>query len=159
MLKLPGFCATSHPMTFFRICPQWLLFCKEIVTDGPLICIGRPTPVTFVCEWHSGGGGGNVTRNQFDMYSFVSQSWCAFWQKNDMLFKWSIVKSTSEPKPLLRLYSFVMVCYSLLQILLVLMVKGMDKSMIALQTVTNRRKTNNWNKVYYPAPNSTRNKL
>ena len=38
------------------------------------------------------------TRNQFDMYSFVSQSWCAFWQKNDMLLKWSIVKSTSEPK-------------------------------------------------------------
>ena len=39
------------------------------------------------------------TRNQFDMYSFVSQSWCAFWQKNDMLLKWSIVKCTSEPKP------------------------------------------------------------
>ena len=39
------------------------------------------------------------TRNQFDMYSFVSQSWCAFWQKNDMLLKWSIVKQTSEPKP------------------------------------------------------------
>ena len=40
-----------------------------------------------------------ITRNQFDMYSFVSQSWCAVWQKNDMLLKWSIVKSTSEPKP------------------------------------------------------------
>ena len=37
------------------------------------------------------------TRNQFDMYSFVSQSWCAFWQKDDMLLKWSILKSTSEP--------------------------------------------------------------
>ena len=26
-------------------------------------------------------------------------SWYAFWQKNDMLLKWSIVKSTSELKP------------------------------------------------------------
>ena len=46
----------------------------------------------------------NVTRNQFDMYSFVSQSWCAFWQKNDMLLKWSIVKSTSEPNPQRKAY-------------------------------------------------------
>ena len=45
-----------------------------------------------------------ATRNQFDMYSFVSQSWCAFWQKNDMLLKWSIVKSTSEPKPQRKAY-------------------------------------------------------
>ena len=45
-----------------------------------------------------------VTRNQFDMYSFVSQSWCAFWQKNDMLLKWSILKSTSEPKPQRKAY-------------------------------------------------------
>ena len=44
------------------------------------------------------------TRNQFDMYSFVSQSWCAFWQKNDMLLKWSIVKSTSDPKPQRKAY-------------------------------------------------------
>ena len=44
------------------------------------------------------------TRNQFDMYSFVSQSWCAFWQKNDMLLKWSILKSTSEPKPQRKAY-------------------------------------------------------
>ena len=44
------------------------------------------------------------TRNQFDMYSFVSQSWCVFWQKNDMLLKWSIVKSTSEPKPQRKAY-------------------------------------------------------
>ena len=44
------------------------------------------------------------TRNQFDMYSFVGQSWCAFWQKNDMLLKWSIVKSTSEPKPQRKAY-------------------------------------------------------
>ena len=45
-----------------------------------------------------------TTRNQFDMYSFVSQSWCAFWQKNDMLLKWSIVKSTTEPKPQRKAY-------------------------------------------------------
>ena len=44
------------------------------------------------------------TRNQFDMYSFVSQSWYAFWQKNDMLLKWSISKSTSEPKPQRKAY-------------------------------------------------------
>ena len=43
-------------------------------------------------------------RNQFDMYCFVSQSWCAFWQKNDVLLKWSIVKSTSEPKPQRKAY-------------------------------------------------------
>ena len=47
---------------------------------------------------------GLYTRNQFDMYSFVSQSWCAFWHKNDMLLKWSIVKSTSEPKPQRKAY-------------------------------------------------------
>ena len=40
-----------------------------------------------------------ITKNQYDMYSFVSMSWCAFLQKNDMLLKWSIVKSTSEAKP------------------------------------------------------------
>ena len=51
-----------------------------------------------------GGGGGMDTRNQFDMYSFVSQSWCAFWQKNDMLLKWSIVKSISEPKSQRKAY-------------------------------------------------------
>ena len=44
------------------------------------------------------------TRNQFDMYSFVSQSWCAFWQKNDMLLKWSILKSTSESKSQRKAY-------------------------------------------------------
>ena len=44
------------------------------------------------------------TINQFDMYSFISQSWCAFWQKNDMLLKWCIVKSTSEPKPHRKAY-------------------------------------------------------
>ena len=44
------------------------------------------------------------TRNQFDMYSFVSQSWCAFWQKNDVLLKWSILKSTSESKPQRKAY-------------------------------------------------------
>ena len=48
--------------------------------------------------------GSSFTRNQFDMYSFVSQSWCAFWQKNDMLLKWSIVKSTSESKPQRKAY-------------------------------------------------------
>ena len=38
------------------------------------------------------------TRNQFDMYSFVSLSWCAFWQKNDMLLKWSILKKHIRAK-------------------------------------------------------------
>ena len=33
-----------------------------------------------------------LTRNQFDMYSFVSYSWCVFWQTNGMLLKWSIFK-------------------------------------------------------------------
>ena len=46
----------------------------------------------------------SCTRNQFDMYSFVSQSWCAFWQKNDMLLKWFILKSTPEPKPQMKAY-------------------------------------------------------
>ena len=46
----------------------------------------------------------SYTRNQFDMYSFVSKSWCAFWEKNDMLLKWSIVKSTSESKPQRKAY-------------------------------------------------------
>ena len=44
------------------------------------------------------------TRNQFDLYSFVNQSWCAFWEKNDMLLKWSIVKNTSAPKPQRKTY-------------------------------------------------------
>ena len=46
----------------------------------------------------------DITRNQFDMYSIVSQSWCAFWQKNDMLLKWSILKSSSVPKPQRKAY-------------------------------------------------------
>ena len=40
----------------------------------------------------------------FGMYSFVSQWWCAFWQKNDIILKWSIVKSTSEPKQQRKAY-------------------------------------------------------
>ena len=38
-----------------------------------------------------------LTRKKFDMYSFVSHSWYAFLQKNDVFLKWSTVKSTSEP--------------------------------------------------------------
>ena len=36
--------------------------------------------------WLQDGASGhrlNGTKNQFDMYSFVSELWCAFWQKND----------------------------------------------------------------------------
>ena len=43
--------------------------------------------------------------NKIDMYSFVSQSWCAFWQKTDMLLKMVYCKkSTSEPKPQRKAY-------------------------------------------------------
>ena len=39
------------------------------------------------------------TKNQFDIYSFVSQTvMMCIWQKNDMFLKWYIVKSTPEPK-------------------------------------------------------------
>ena len=45
-----------------------------------------------------------LTRYPIDVYSFVSQSWCAFWQKNDTPFKWFIVKSTPEPTPQRKVY-------------------------------------------------------
>ena len=76
---------------FFKVICSPLLFWKKkkttTTTTTKTIIFGSP-----------------FTRNQFDMYSFVSQSWCAYWQKNDMLLKWSIVKSTSEPKPQRKAY-------------------------------------------------------
>ena len=45
LLKLPGLCA------IVQFTPSYPLFCKKIVTYSPLNwCVGRRTPVTFICE-------------------------------------------------------------------------------------------------------------
>ena len=82
---------------------QICVICKNIIlpfksNTKVKIIIGRVTEILGYWSVEL------YTRNKFDMYSFVSQSWCAFWQKNDMLLKWSIVKSTSEPKPQRKAY-------------------------------------------------------
>ena len=107
---LPGSTASLHKATFhnlsrrpenvtlYSFCSTGLFWVmrKDLLTSS----LKRPKAVFSIDSCSKTTG----TRNQFDMYFFVCQSWCAFWQKNDMLLKWSIIKSTSEPKPQRKAY-------------------------------------------------------
>ena len=73
---------------------------KTPLTSRSIVKRYGPNITMDVHAWHST----DFTRNQFNMYSFVSQSWCAFWQKNDMLLTWFILKSTSKTKPQRKAY-------------------------------------------------------
>ena len=55
------------------------------------------------------------TVKQNDMFSFDSQQWCAFWQKIDMLLKWSIQSPNHKEKHIIsRIQFFYMSFESLL---------------------------------------------
>ena len=61
---------------------------STIYTSGTSIKKNKDHYETTTAVW---------TIKQNDMFSFVSQRWCAFWQKIDMLLKWSIINNISSP--------------------------------------------------------------